>query len=621
MSAAMVAGMSVLAACSPDKYEGLDYTKLPQASDIDVTISVDQETNQYTLTLNNQGYYPVWKIYTRATPEISTVNGAKGIIAAAGVYDVEVQIGNRHGVSEGSKTYQIVIENSIIDYTPYLRRLTGGESKTWCFASDKPGHLGCGEPGTDGLNWWSAQPNDKAGVGLYENRFIFGASTATDGGTYTYDPGTSGTVYVNTGITSMPPYSDVNPGDGNDYSAPAERQETTFMLTTEGPDLFLVLPQGTLLGYVPNIEIYNNPRFKVSSIGNDAIELIADNGAIAWHYILGPEGDAPFNGFKYDSEFNLWKKAGIGEPSYYYAPGWAQIANPALTTTDNSYTLSLPEATSDTWQCQFALPTDIATSAANNYDFSCIINPSKDHNNVTVKLVLDGDDGVYYFEEHGIKIAAGEDYVFWKHDMPGIDMTSVKLVFDFGGNEAGTDVTISNIVFKNAADDDGTKLPVIPDGPTTEWGATPNLWTGFSYTTSYYYAPGWAQIADPVMTDENGVYTYLFPEATSDQWQAQCFIHTDLTTSAEKRYDFRITLNLTCDHPGVTVKLFKKDHDDVFYMADRVKCTAFDDCTFEWIDMEGIDIDQLSLVLDFGGNAADCKAVVSGIILQEHPAE
>lgn len=55
--------------------------------------------------------------------------------------------------------------------------------------------------------------------------------------------------------------------------------------------------------------------------------------------------------------------------------------------------------------------TDLTTSAANNYDFSAILNSDKDLNGATVKLVLDGDDGVFYFTDR-IDLKAGEDYIF-----------------------------------------------------------------------------------------------------------------------------------------------------------------------------------------------------------------
>ncbi len=76
-------------------------------------MTVDQETNTYTLTLNNKGYYPVWTVNVGRNPKVSTINGMTGVIAEAGTYQVEVRMGNRNGLSQGSKVYDIVIENSL----------------------------------------------------------------------------------------------------------------------------------------------------------------------------------------------------------------------------------------------------------------------------------------------------------------------------------------------------------------------------------------------------------------------------------------------------------------------------------------------------------------------------
>ncbi|MDE6575434.1 MAG: hypothetical protein K2L84_08915, partial [Muribaculaceae bacterium] len=105
--------MGVLGACSADKFDGVDPNGRPDANDIDVTVAVDQETNTYRLTLNNVGYYPVWTVNVGANPKVSTINGYTGVIAEAGTYYVEVRMGNRNGLSEGSKIYEIVIENSL----------------------------------------------------------------------------------------------------------------------------------------------------------------------------------------------------------------------------------------------------------------------------------------------------------------------------------------------------------------------------------------------------------------------------------------------------------------------------------------------------------------------------
>ena len=76
--------------------------------------------------------------------------------------------------------------------------------------------MGCGEPGSDGSNWWAAGVNDKADWGVYDDRISFSHS-ATDPatqGTYTYDPGEGGTVYVNKDCTIFPEY---NTNDGQDF--------------------------------------------------------------------------------------------------------------------------------------------------------------------------------------------------------------------------------------------------------------------------------------------------------------------------------------------------------------------------------------------------------------------
>jgi hypothetical protein len=615
-------GVLCLVACSPETYEGLDANGIPQASDIDVTVTVDQTTNQYTLTLNNaEGKYPVWTIHNSATKTtISTRNDYKGIITVAGQYPVEVRVGNRNGISEGSKVVYINIENTLVDFAPYLRKLTGGESKTWKFASDKKAHLACGESGTDGTGWWSAQPNEKAGTGLYDNRFTFSMSTSATGGNYTYDPGTAGTVYVNTGIASLPPYTETNPGDGNDYAAPAKVQNTTFEFKVEGTDLYMEFPAGTLMGYIPNVEAYNNPRFKVNAISNDNVELTLDNGSIAWHYILGTLGEAAFTGFKYDSEFNLWRKANISAPTWYYAPGWSQIADPEYTLEGSTYTVKLPQATSDTWQAQMHIASDISTQAGTNYDFSVVLNSSTDHPHVMVKLVSTTDDGVYYCAD-AVKLKAFEDYVYYFSDVPGQDIAALKLVLDFGGNAAGTVVTASNIVLKRHADDDGTVLPSAEPEAAVSWvdeNSVDNMWHGVTFSTFFYYAPGWSQIADPGFDVDGSKYTITLPSATSDQWQAQVHLNTDLTTSSAENYDFRITLNSTKDIKGATVKLVQDGKDDLYYFAERINLTAYDDITYKCVNMQGIDMTKVKLVLDFGGNPADAVVTASGIILQKH---
>ncbi|MCH5216204.1 MAG: hypothetical protein J1F10_04625 [Muribaculaceae bacterium] len=612
-------GCIALVACAPESIDGLDANMRPKADEIDAVITVDQETNQVKFVLNNQGVTPIWKIYISDKPRIVTLNNYNDIVVNAGTYQVEVQMYNRNGVCDGSKTYEFTLENTIVDFTPFMRRLTNGESKTWMFASEKAAHLGCGPAGTIGTEWYSAAPGDKAGTGLYENRFIFTDNGGVSTGGYTYDPAASGTVYVNCGIESLPPFTD-NRDASVDYAAPAQLQETTFEIKPEGNDLFLTMPSGTLLGYIPFASAYTNPKYRILNITNNELELcVEDPGVIAWHYILTIEGDAPFAGFKYDSEFNIWRKAELTVGEFYYAPNWSPIAAPEYTFDGTTYKLTLPAATSDQWQCQMPILSNISTSADINYDFSCIITSSIDHPGITVKLVMDGDDGVFYFADR-VAVKAGEEYVYYQSDMPGIDIETLKLVLDFGGNAENTVVTVGNIVLKNHADDDGTKLPEPPVVPSVIWDldGPGNFWNAATFTNEFYYAPGWNQIDNPGFDIDGKSYKVTLPAATYEQWQAQVKFFTDITTSADKKYDFRITFNSNTDHSGVTVKFVMHGDDGVFYMADRVKVTAYDDCTFEWVGLDGIDMSNLDLVLDFGGNADNTVVTVSQIIVQEH---
>lgn len=169
-----------------------------------------------------------------------------------------------------------------------------------------------------------------------------------------------------------------------------------------------------------------------------------------------------FGGFVYDSDFNMWKKAVINQPTFWYAPGWSQIADPAYTLDKGSYTVTLPAATTDTWQAQMALVTNIGTVSSKAYDFSVILSSTKDHPHVMVKLTDSSNDGVFFFEET-IKLKANEPVCFWKSEMNGIDIATLKLVFDFGGNSENSIITLDKIVLKDHADDDGTVVPETGD--------------------------------------------------------------------------------------------------------------------------------------------------------------
>lgn len=336
-----------------------------------------------------------------------------------------------------------------------------------------------------------------------------------------------------------------------------------------------------------------------------------------------------FGGFVYESDFNLWNGATKKEPSFFYAPGWNQIANPAYSFDGDAYTVTLPEATTEQWQAQMHIGTDICLEEGKKYDGSFIFTSTMDMKNITLKIHPDGDDDSHsFFPNQKINLTAGEPATFWFSELEAVvPMDNLVFTLDFGGNPAGVEVTVENFVIKDHANDDGTVLPDLPSTPEPDWAdvnSADNLWAGCTFTNSFYYAPGWSQIADPVLTFDGKNFSVELPTATTDQWQAQVMFHTDLSADTSTPYDFKITLKSNCDLGSVMVKLVQTDepdakHDNNFFFVETVALAADAPTTFWVAGVKAAEaMHAISLVLDFGGCADNTVVEVSDIILQVH---
>ena len=621
----------IISACSPEKITHPSEAGIPSATQIEPVISVDQEINQVTFALpaGTKGLIPVWLFQDKTGDwtQYSAQNGLKKIFTTAGDYSVRMHLMNSNGMSPDFVQKTFHIDNTIMNFDKYNTMLTGGSQKEWRIDNSVAGHMGCGPSGTSGTEWWSANPDDKKDWGVYDNRMTF----VLEGNVYQFDPGAAGTIYVNTGISSEP-YGSHNTNDGNDYLYPVEAQTAEWSWEVDGEDLYLVLPANTYWPYYANVDFIANPRFKVESISTKSADLVIDNGEIAWHFtITSGAAEVKFNGFNYNHEANLWKPVdaeGAHSYSFFYAPGWTQIADPEVSCAGGKYTFSLPSATSEQWQAQcFIIPTtDLPLSAATNYDFSCILNSSTDIKKVTLKLTDTANDGNFLFTEN-VNLTAFEDYVFYLSDLPGIDAAAVKMVFDFGGNPDNTEVSVSNIVLKDHAIDDGTVLPSVPEDPVAgpgeyKYDSEANLWKAAdaAHSYSFFYAPSWSQLPDPEVENNGNEYLLKLPSATFAQWQAQFFIIPDNPVALEssKSYDFSVVLNSTTDIRAVTLKLTDVSSDDNFLFTENVNLTAFEDYIFDLSDLPGIDAAAVKMVFDFGGNPDNTEVTIKRIVLKDH---
>lgn len=339
-----------------------------------------------------------------------------------------------------------------------------------------------------------------------------------------------------------------------------------------------------------------------------------------------------FGGFVYESDFNLWNGATKKEPSFFYAPGWNQIANPAYSFDGDAYTVTLPEATTEQRQAQMHIGTDICLEEGKKYDGSFIFTSTMDMKNITLKIHPDGDDddSHSFFPNQKINLTAGEPATFWFSELEAVvPMDNLVFTLDFGGNPAGMEVTIENFVLKNHTNDDGTELPDLPTTPEPDWvdvNSPENLFAGMSYTPSFYYAPGWSQLPDPDFSDNgNGSYTFGLPSATFERWQAQCLLNTDVVIpDASVAYDFTCTIESNADLVAM-VKVVETDegetkHDNNFFCAEEVSIKSGVNKVWfaSLLPNEGTPMHAVSLVFDFGGNPDGTELTVSNIILQVH---
>ncbi len=622
-------------ACSPDEFEGANPNALPTVSGVDFNISVDQETNQMIASYTPQaGTYPIWILDGTSYSTLQEVGYKNN---EAGTHTIELRLGNRNGISQTGIKKEYTFNESKIDYTNDFRRIT---EKEWRLDHKEAAHMACGPAGTAGNGWWSALPDEKKDFGLYDDRITFTAENLK-GGTYTYDAGEDGVTYVNKGTTKWGPEAtdDWDAVVGNDVSNWSfEVYDWEDADGNVSKQTYIQLDPHTAFPYISCDEQYENPRFRIESLTAKKMVLIYEpkNRSIAWRFVFTSDPDEKgFYGFDPNSDFNMWKNVDYNM-FFYYAPGWSQINDPDFEDNGNDYIVFLPEATTDQWQAQMAFKTtNISTSASKHYDFSCHLISDKDLNGVTVKLVMDGDDNVFYFADR-IDLKAGEDYLFWKSDMPGIDMERVNLFFDFGGCPAETTVNIYNIAFKDHANDDGTVPPVTPDEPKVEWvdvNSPENLGAGFNTagTMTFWWAdPSWTQIDDPDFSYENGVYTITAINSTVAEWQAQCSI-TGVPLHIEKGqgYDVRVTIVSNMDGRA-TVKVNKdpdvtNDPNTLCYNGQFVLEDG--ENVLEFVNVvakngpDEIEFDQGKFILDFGGCPVGFQAKVSNIIIQKHKAQ
>ena len=604
--------LPLFTSCSPESFDGPDQNGLPSVSGVTIVKTIDQDVNQATFSVGNmpKGTYPIWTVNGSLYSTLSTLSWSN---AKAGTYDVELRLGNKNGFSQSSISETFTFEKSKVDFTPYINRI----SRTWRINYSESGHMGCGEPGSDGSNWWSAGPNDKADWGVYDDRITF-----TNDGTYNYNPGEGGTMYVNTGCSI---FSEYNTNDGQDFMANVDPQTANYAFDVDGEKVVLKLGANTQFPYISSDAQFANPVFTVSKLTNTEMLLLYEGDGITWRFLFTSkeEGDNPQPEAKvdwdYNADANLWKAVDNGSAltgmGYYFADNnWSPIAYTEATHNGDAYELTLPEGLGGSqWQGQFHIDSKLTASAAKAYNFYMVMEADQDMPGVTFKLTDAGDTNFFIEERNNVQ--AGTPFVLKREGVTlkeGTDATAIRLFFDFGGSPAGTHVKISKIYFEEA-------VPMNYDDADNLWKAVDSgaALTGMGY---YFADNNWSPIAYTEATHKGDVYELTLPEGLGgSQWQGQFHIDTSLTASAAKKYYFQFVMEADQDMPGVTIKLTDAG-DTNFFCEGRHDIPGGEPYVFKLKGAtlkEGTDATAIRLFFDFGGSPAGTHVKISKIVLKE----
>ena len=646
-----VAALLVASACST-KYPEPSVADLPQASALDVTISVNQETNYVTFVMNNKGVVPMWifgdqLIDGKASKSyVYTTNNLSLRFREAGTYTVEVKAYNSNGITQGSIVKTFSLENTYrdpFDPTPYIKAISNGDSQNWVWNSTVDGHFGCGPVG-DPLGWWQCPAGGKQGF-LYDDVMTFTAE-----GKYTYHPGDD-QAYAKGDAE----YPAGHPIESDDYLFPAEEKTTTYTFENEWneagiEEIYLVLEPGSILSYVAHKSIVDNPRYFVMDESTSELKktiklmstVYTPNNAdgISYYYEFVPQGKP-----KADPLYGYESKTWVLDNE---APGYMGCGPDAGNPT--GWWSANPHDKDD-----YGVKDDEITFFANG---KYIFDPGEDG------VVYVNKDSNYYPE---IYTGDGNDY-----DAPAERMEST---YTLGSDDIGDYIELpAGVLFgyvPNAAvleeptklyikENTQTKLTVvtvfegiswqfifkpkdgqdfgpIDDDPDSEDVVEPldltiydvdspdNLWNAATITPDLWYSPAdWSGGLDPEYTinDDNGI-TVTIPEGVGGgEWQGQTKLKSGIATSNEKEYDFSVTL-LADEDMTVTIKLTNDPEGEgdpyAFFYDGSVNLEAGEPLVYRKSKLtQNESGDNVMLIFDFGRSPIGSTITASDIIFQEH---
>jgi PKD repeat protein len=257
----------------------------PTSSDVAFTIIPTENPNILTIESTSLGAFIFkWKLGNGAVAEGKKITVTYPL---AGDYLIELAINTAGG--KASSTQVINIANtdfSLLD-TEENRNLTGGfddlDGKTWVIDSTNFGHMGVGPAASITPEWWQAPPNDKAGMGLYNDRYTFKLKD------FVFEWNTDGDVFANAAHAAD--IGGVNNGQDQKVAKTSPTGLTWGLTTDANGKKFLALSDASFMGFYTGVSTFE--VLKLTSTELYIKFLDAKNPDLAWYHRLIPAGYTP----------------------------------------------------------------------------------------------------------------------------------------------------------------------------------------------------------------------------------------------------------------------------------------------------------------------------------------
>lgn len=272
--------MMLLFACKKDNPQLGD---APSLADASYTYAPSaSNANIIEFTANNSKIQCVWDFGNGTT--------AKGAIVSspypyAGTYTVKLTVFASGGSRSTSQQITIAQDNLGLLNNPIFIMLTGGVNgpgyKTWVIDSTADGHMGVGPDPISALGnipeWWSAGPLDKAGAGLYDDKYVFHLNG------FKFDMINNGNVYVHNSLAANFPGSFQNLGD---FTAPYTDQMDESWTLLETVDTTITISNNAFIGFYTGVQTY-----RILDITDSTLSLQYKHhaGGLNWYLRLKSE--------------------------------------------------------------------------------------------------------------------------------------------------------------------------------------------------------------------------------------------------------------------------------------------------------------------------------------------